>query len=215
MNKIYIVDINSIRDRDVYEYWYEQMSIERKKKIDKYKPDQSKLLSLAAGIALKRAFEEAEIKSFEIYENDYGKPYIKGEKDIFFNLSHSGDKAIIAISDMEVGIDIQEITHFEKGLIKRVFTEGEIEQVSAAEGEKDAIYTALWTAKESIMKYYGKGLSMDPLKIEIRVKTSTDFETDGELKLFRKEMEGYQITICSSGADFSNISITDVFNEKG
>lgn len=215
MNKIYIVDINSIRDRDVYEYWYEQMSIERKKKIDKYKPDQSKLLSLAAGIALKRAFEEAEIKSFEIYENDHGKPYIKGEKDIFFNLSHSGDKAIIAISDMEVGIDIQEITHFEKGLIKRVFTEEEIEQVSAAEGEKDAIYTALWTAKESIMKYYGKGLSMDPLKIEIRVKTSTDFETDGELKLFRKEMEGYQITVCSYGADFSNISITDVFNEKG
>ena len=215
MNRIYTVDINSIRDRAVYEYWYNQMPPGRREKIDRYKPKQSKLLSLAAGIALKKAFEAAGLATCEVYENDYGKPYIKGAMDVFFNLSHSGDKAIAVISDAEVGIDIQKISHFKENLIERVFTGSEIEQVGQIEGDRDICFTALWTAKESIMKYYGKGLSMDPLKINIQIKSIDNLDTEGGLRLFRKELDGYQVTICTSETDFSEVSITDVFNEKG
>ncbi|SFP65130.1 4'-phosphopantetheinyl transferase [Butyrivibrio proteoclasticus] len=215
MNRIYIVDINCISDNNVYEYWYDQMSPERKKKIDSFKPQKNKLLSLAAGILLKKALETEGIYSYEIIEKGAGKPYIKGRSDVFFNLSHSGERAIIAVSDNEIGIDIQKKSHFEPGLVKRVFTESEIMQVEHLGGDMDILYTALWTAKESIMKYYGKGLSMEPLNIELDVRSGSDLFYTKELYLIRKEISDYQVTICTTCAGFKEILITDVFKEKG
>lgn len=215
MNRIYIVDINCISDNNVYEYWYDQMPPERKKKIDSFKPQKNKLLSLAAGILLKKALETEGIYSYEIIEKGAGKPYIKGRSDVFFNLSHSGERAIIAVSDKEIGIDIQKKSHFEPGLVKRVFTESEIMQVEHLGGDMDILYTALWTAKESIMKYYGKGLSMEPLNIELDVRSGSDLFYTKELYLIRKEISDYQVTICTTCAGFKEILITDVFKEKG
>lgn len=214
MNRIYAADINSIIDSGSYEYWYDQMPPERKKKIDAFKPQKNKLLSLAAGILLKRALENEGIYSYEIVEKGAGKPYIKGREDVFFNLSHSGEMAIIAVSDKEVGIDIQEKSHFQPGLIKRVFSESEILQAEHIGGDLDMLYTGLWTAKESIMKYYGKGLSMEPLNIELDIRSENDLHYSKELNLIRKEISDYQVTICTPCADFKDISITDVFKEK-
>ena len=214
MNRIYAADINSIIDSGSYEYWYDQMSPERKKKIDAFKPQKNKLLSLAAGILLKRALENEGIYSYEIVEKGAGKPYIKGREDVFFNLSHSGERAIIAVSDKEVGIDIQEKSHFQPGLIKRVFSESEILQAEHIGGDLDMLYTGLWTDKESIMKYYGKGLSMEPLNIELDIRSESDLHYSKEFHLIRKEISDYQVTICTPCADFKDISITDVFKEK-
>lgn len=190
------------------------MPTERKKKIDAFKPQKNKLLSLAAGILVKRALEDEGIYTYEIIEKNAGKPYLKGRSDVFFNLSHSGEMAIIAVSDKEVGIDIQEKSHFEPGLIKRVFTEREISKAEKLGGDPDLLYTGLWTAKESIMKYYGKGLSMEPLKIELDISSEKELFYSDEIRLIRKEIGDYQVTICSPCADFRDVSITDVFKEK-
>ena len=215
MNRIYAADINCIIDSGSFEYWYDQMPPERKKKIDAFRPQKNKLLSLAAGILLKRALENEGIYAYEIVEKCAGKPYIKGREDVFFNLSHSGEMAIIAVSDKEVGIDIQEKSHFQPGLIKRVFSESEILQAERIGGDLDMLYTGLWTAKESIMKYYGKGLSMEPLNIELDIRSENDLHYSKELNLIRKDISGYQVAICTPYADFKDVSITDVFKEKG
>ena len=39
----------------------------------------------------------------------YGKAYISNHENIHFNLSHSGKMVLCAISDMEVGADIEYI----------------------------------------------------------------------------------------------------------
>src|SRR5688572_22315652 len=39
----------------------------------------------------------------------WGKPFIRGARELHFNLSHSGDAALCAVSRREVGIDVQRI----------------------------------------------------------------------------------------------------------
>lgn len=137
-NKIYTYNITELDDCSVYKYWYEKMDSSRRKKIDAFKFDNGKKLSLGAGILLHKALGELGITDYEIELKDREKPYIKGHEDIFYNLSHSGNMAALAISDKEIGIDIENIRHFESSLINYVFTESEKKLAGELTSEMDA-----------------------------------------------------------------------------
>lgn len=99
-----------------------------------------------------------------------GKPYLEND-ELHFNLSHSGEKAALAISRLPaIGIDIEKFDRKVdiKGLSKRCFRPSEIKRL---EGLKDeALQRAFfwtWTAKEARMKATGEGFGLDPGKIEI------------------------------------------------
>ena len=218
-----MADIKNISEKSSYDYWYNLMPIKRRERIDAYKPQNSKLLSLAAGILIKKALENEGITEYEISENSMGKPYLVTSDKVFFNLSHSGEKAILAISDDEVGIDIEKDKTFNQKLTEFVFDDNEIQQAMATSQDTDCLFTALWTAKESIMKFYGKGISMEPKKIHLAMDfeggfTIRNIEGDydySKLVLARKNIDDYQITICSKGDTFGNVKITDVFDAIG
>ena len=220
MNRIYVADINNIIDKEAFDYWYNQMPSRRQAKIDAYKPQKSKLLSLAAGILVKKALENEGILNYEFREGSAGKPYIIGYDNVFFNLSHSGEKAIIAVSDGEVGIDIEKNKDFNRSLAEFVFDENERAIVESLSDDKSKLYTALWTAKESIMKFYGKGISMEPKKIHLDIDSECNIKirhVEGEydfdkLYLLHRELGDYQITVCSKGDNFGKTAITDVFD---
>jgi len=97
---------------------------------------------------------------------------------VFFNLSHSGTKVALGISDKEIGVDIEKVRGFKDSLINRIFSDDEKElakMLSESDGQDanpDGAYTALWTAKESVMKYSAKGLSLMPETIELAIDGS-------------------------------------------
>ena len=45
-------------------------------------------------------------KGFEIKRNENGKPYVSGNP-VYFSISHSAGRAMIALSDKPVGIDLE------------------------------------------------------------------------------------------------------------
>lgn len=45
-------------------------------------------------------------ETYRIARGEKGKPFIVGVENVFFNISHSGDYVVCAVSDREVGIDI-------------------------------------------------------------------------------------------------------------
>lgn len=92
----------------------------------------------------------------------FGKPELKFPKGHFFNISHSGDWVVCAISDNEVGIDIEQIKVTKTKVAKRFFSSEEykiIMQCKTTEDQKKMFYT-LWTLKESYVKADGRGLSI-------------------------------------------------------
>ncbi len=102
-----------------------------------------------------------------------GRPFLTGGgKDLHFNLSHSGDVALVAVASAPVGVDVErikEMADFAK-IARRHFAPVELESVlqTAAE-EQPRAFHAIWTRKEAFVKATGLGLRF-PL---------TDFSTGG------------------------------------
>ena len=99
-----------------------------------------------------------------------GKPFLEDFR-IHFNLSHSEDLAVLAVSEIpSIGIDIEQFSREVdiEGLGRRCFTEKENERIEklAAE-EKVRAFFWTWTAKEARMKATGEGFRLEPKRIEI------------------------------------------------
>ena len=91
----------------------------------------------------------------EVAYTDDGKPYLR-DGSLHFNLSHSGDFALIAVSPQTpVGVDIErhrERISWER-IAQRFFTPRE---VSAMQSSAD--FYRLWVMKEAVLKAIGTGL---------------------------------------------------------
>jgi 4'-phosphopantetheinyl transferase len=95
--------------------------------------------------------------------NTYGKPFLENSS-IFFNLSHSEDCGVLAVSrEKMLGIDIEYVKSREdfSELAKRFFAPQEVEQLEVSPAaEKLLAFYRLWTLKEAFIKALGQGLSL-------------------------------------------------------
>ena len=89
--------------------------------------------------------------------SESGKPI---SPDKYFNVSHCKGAVAIAVSDREVGIDIENIRSVEKKLKEYVANTAEIDVIST-----DEDFFRVWTAKESLVKAAGSGLDRKPKEI--------------------------------------------------
>jgi 4'-phosphopantetheinyl transferase len=92
----------------------------------------------------------------------HGKPYVhEPGLDLRFNLSHSGERALLAVSHgREVGVDVEEIRTVDwLPLAHRFFAVREVADLKAmpATERVDAFFRC-WTRKEAFLKAHGKGL---------------------------------------------------------
>ena len=90
------------------------------------------------------------------------KPYLASHPSLHFNVSHSEDYAVIAISQSQVGIDIEYIAEDFNftNLLPDIFNDNEILAIQTAVNKKHAFYTS-WTRKEALVKAMGKGIDDD------------------------------------------------------
>lgn len=96
-----------------------------------------------------------------------GKPGVGG--GIYFNLSHTNNKALIGFYKKDIGIDIEYKKEIEdyNGIGELVFTEEEIEYINNDSNKKKDRFYEIWTKKEAIIKSIGKGLSEEVKRISI------------------------------------------------
>src|SRR5260370_19773302 len=115
---------------------------------------------------------------------------------VFFNVSHSGDYAAIAVCDSaEVGIDTEQIRPDcpIDQLARRSYAAVEFEWLrNLPEDKKLQGFYRLWTIKEAVLKCAGVGLSVPTQKIQARLAngaapTITCSDTN------HKEIERFQV----------------------
>jgi 4'-phosphopantetheinyl transferase len=87
------------------------------------------------------------------------KPYLPSHPSVFFNVTHAGDYAVIAIANEPVGVDIEYINKdFDyKELLSSIFSNPEVDEVLNSNDKLHTFYK-LWTRKEAIVKATGKGI---------------------------------------------------------
>lgn len=117
---------------------------------------------------------------------EHGKPYLEGTP-LHFNLSHSGKLLAVAVSDLEVGIDVQERT--EKGYpFLRM-------RLTPAEREED--FFRLWTAKEAYVKLRGTTLAHTLFSLEYKKGKLHENGTPLSVFLSHSELLGCAVTVCA------------------
>ena len=89
----------------------------------------------------------------------HGKPELPGGR-LRFNLSHSGDRALVAVAEgVEVGIDVER-TARRSGAIERTLTDGERATMGGADRHVELLQ--IWCRKEALAKALGGGLGWAP-----------------------------------------------------
>ena len=94
----------------------------------------------------------------EIAYTSDGKPYLKDEPGVWFNISHSGQYVACAVCDNPVGIDIQMIVPYRPDTARRVCSAAELKMLENSR-VPDVDFIKLWTQKEAYLKMLGYGIT--------------------------------------------------------
>ncbi len=170
--KVYVASVKPLKDTMRFEQLYSMVPLERRNKIDKLRLEKDKRLSLGSCLLLEKALSDWGINRYTLCYGPNGKPYIQAERRIFFNVSHSEERLLCAVSDEEVGCDVEKVRDISVKVAKRFFSPEEYAKIAekeTAEEQRDMFFR-LWTLKESFMKVTGLGLKLplDSFGIEMR-----------------------------------------------
>lgn len=187
---------NSVFDDDLL--FKEQLALvsrERREKVNSLALREKKNASLAAGVILPLALKKCGIEGEVRVENGlWEKPRLISPEGVFFNLSHSGGWTVIALSDCEVGVDIQQVKPVDMRLAKRFFSEKECAQLTEAGDGATELFYRLWTVKEAYLKALGTGLNRPLNSFSVRFTAGGAKLSDGDWLVSEFDcFEGYSL----------------------
>ena len=157
-------------------------------------------------------------KDIIIKRNIYGKPYIKGVDKFHYNISHAGKWVVCVLSDRPVGIDIEIILPIDLEIARNFFTESEYISIRKLP-QKDQLagFYRFWTAKESYIKYIGKGLSIPLNSFTVLKKAEESYTVDIDKSCLIKTAEflgGGILSICHSVQSTERMLLEEIFMDK-
>ena len=164
--------------------------------------------SLVARLMLNKALTELDAGEYSVVYSDDDKPVLKSKKGLFFNISHSDDYVALALSDVEVGCDIQEIRPYNPKVAVRHYCENETAMIENSD-DKDDTFIRLWALKESILKYSGKGLSGGLATYDFSPYGDEETFTAFGCNFYVKKIENTYFALCHKNAEFK-IEKTDL-----
>ena len=216
-NKVFIARTDDLNDDTVFMRLYHAVSSETRSKIDNLSFRKDKMLSLATEILLKIALNSIGITEYTIKHSDEGKPYLTNN-EIHFSLSHSEETVMCAISETEIGADVEKVSDIDMKIAKRFFHPAEYELMTKlhTDTEMRDLFFRLWTLKESFLKAVGLGLllPLDSFQIEIKDSDISLRQNINEEQYYFKEYllnDGYRYSVCSLSPEFEdNVSVVNV-----
>lgn len=150
MTEVYIVDCTTFMDEQAITDALPRLDAYRRKKVQSLHALNKKAQSVATGLLLQEIFG-----SDALYDRTAnGKPYLVGNK-AYFSVAHSHQWVAIAVSDREIGFDIEVISPIRPAILRRCFTSEEQTWID----EDAERFTQLWVRKEAYGKYTGRGLT--------------------------------------------------------
>lgn len=188
MISIYFSNLSNYTQAD-YTEEYGLLDCVLKAKIDKFATSKRKKQSLCGYMLLRRAVFDLYGKTdIKLSFNKNGKPYCDF---CFFNISHSEDAVVCAVSDRNVGVDIQKITNVKPREKYKFFTKQENEYVNFDKDLLNERYIEIFTKKEAAVKYLGEKISY-----------AENIDTfSGKFAFKTEKVRDYLLTVCAKEFD--------------
>jgi 4'-phosphopantetheinyl transferase len=137
--------------------------------------------------------------------NYYGKPSLAGEESLQFNMSHSHEVGLVAVTrDAAVGVDVEHIRadFASQEIATRFFSRLEVETFSSLPREEQvAAFFRCWARKEAYIKAIGKGLSQPLDGFDVTLAPS---EPAVLLRADKEDMLRWTLTDVDVGLDYAS-----------
>ncbi len=167
---VYILEDTDMLDEKFIASSYNHLSLQRLQKLDSLKKSSARVDAAAVYLLLRYALKnEYGIDSApEFIFKKNGKPYLRDNEKIFFNLSHSRNSCACILSDNETAVDIAEFRKISMNTAKYYCSPAELELIQSIEDqtERNRELVRLWAIKECYSKIDGSGLSMNFKTVE-------------------------------------------------
>lgn len=190
---IWCADLNI--HNDLLQQLLNTLSHDEKERAARFVRDEDRLHFIAARSILRDILSRycgCDSKDIQLAYNAKGKPSLGNDQSqlqIHFNLSHSNDIALYAISKMEnIGIDIEYIKKdiHPLDIAERFFSKDEILLLSQLPTADQLIgFYKIWTRKEAYVKAIGEGIShpLDQFSVDLAIhKSKIKFDSASGLK---------------------------------
>ena len=199
MNKIYFCRAEKFKD--FYEDGIVLLDKKRREKAERYVKEEDRILSFMTGLMLDKIIGVSDENSLLYSEN--GKPYV--EHGPFFSISHSGKIAVLAVSEKEIGVDIEKPRNIDKNIVKRCFT---VEEAKFTEDFSER-FTRIWTLKEAVSKFFGEGLSFGFNTFSVLPFDCVHTIKEKDIKFFVSEID--DMPLSAAYIDDSDFEIMELF----
>jgi len=204
MIKLYYAFNNKLLNSEAYQEYLKRMPDDVVCKILRFKRWQDAQASLFGKLLLQDGLKSM-LLSYDLTNvkyNKYGKPFIN--RDIDFNISHSGKMVVCAIStEGEIGVDTEELKPITTDDFINHFTSVEWSEIHKGNNLSNNFYYH-WTAKEAVIKAIGKGLSIPLQDISIERDCAYIYNEKWSLKLINISPD-YMIQLAFKRHEAANI----------
>jgi len=157
-----------------------------------FQPDRRRFV--AAHVALRALLAHQvgrDAADIELELGPHDKPFLAGSRGLVFNMSHSGELALIALAwDLpaggDIGVDIEALRPMADALAlaRANYTSVEQAELNACPPAlRDRLFLSGWTRKEACLKAVGSGLSIAPSTFECGLAPRRAMARIGELQL--------------------------------
>ncbi|WP_445372780.1 4'-phosphopantetheinyl transferase family protein [Methylomonas sp. HW2-6] len=152
-------------DSKALTFWDALLSDQERQRSQEYKRPERRQGFVAVRGLLRctlAGYLDVEPRELVFESGEYGKPALAGAR-LHFNISHSGDHLLIAVSDLgELGVDVESLRVGRNlhALAGRCFSVREYREWAALPTEQQLpTFYRLWVKKEAFVKAVGRGIA--------------------------------------------------------
>lgn len=135
--------------------------------------------------------------------NNHGKPSVVNTQKLQFNLSHTGDLALLAVGKAyPLGVDVEQFSaRSYEGIAKISFSELELQDFMNAPKElKPALFFHIWSQKEAFIKACGLGLAYPTKEFHVPTIIPTKQLVDDPLHNTTWQLRSFMPKVGCAGA---------------
>jgi 4'-phosphopantetheinyl transferase len=206
--EVYAIEIDQQLDTALFNALLSYVTPEKKERIKRFYHYADALRSLLGDLLIRHLICQKlnlNNQQLQFYQTEYGKPFLRNDRNFHYNISHSGDWVVCAWATAAVGIDIEQVALVDPSLAQRILTPAEYQIFSNINcSEQRHYFYSLWTLKESFVKAVGKGLSIPPDSFAIQKEQEeflTVYPEPDSCRYFLKQYdwgESYCLAVCAA-----------------
>ncbi len=176
--QVYVCPVSRVpQNHLILSHYLSFLNVAEKLRYDQYLPQAARLFLISRMLTKSVLADKLGISPHEvnIQLQPNGKPFVQGNKGIYFNLSHSADVIVLAVTEEgEIGVDVERVDReFDWMRVDSVLAPSEIEWIQENERiDPSTVYQRffqIWTLKESYIKCTGEGMSRHLKKLNFHV----------------------------------------------